>query len=160
MSALRNVAIDWYRWVFGAPAGSDIRDEGLDCVLDGNSAVAFSEAAIATHAVLGGAAPTAEADSVWLGQLENTATNLFGEPLSAQTAEGPRGIVAAATGLALAGRRATAFLSGSDIGAVQDLLTSAAGKHVPLVLHVGSRAAASHGLVPPRSVARASLSPG
>ena len=145
MSALRNIAIDWYRWVFGAPAGSDIRDEGLDCVLDGNSAVALSEAAIATHAVLGGAEPAAEADAVWLGQLEHTATNLFGEPLSAQAADGPRGIVAAATGLALAGRRTTAFLSGSDVGAVQDLLMSAAGKHVPLVLHVGSRAAAAHG---------------
>jgi pyruvate-ferredoxin/flavodoxin oxidoreductase len=145
MSGLRNIAIDWYRWVFGAPAGSDIRDEGLDCVLDGNSAVALSEAAIATHAVLGGAAPTTEAGDVWLGQLENTATNLFGEPLSAQTVEGPRGIVAAATGLALAGRRATAFLSGSDVGAVQDLLVSAAGKHVPLVLHIGTRAAAAHG---------------
>ena len=54
MSALRNVAIDWYRKVFGAPAGSDIRDEGLDCVLDGNAAIALTEAGIATHAVLGG----------------------------------------------------------------------------------------------------------
>ena len=121
MSALRNLAIDWYRKAFGAPAGSDIRDEGLDCVLDGNSAVALSEAAIATHAVLGGAAPAADADAVWLNQLDHGATNLFGEPLSAQTAEGPRGIVAAATGLALAGRRATAFLSGSEVAAVQDL---------------------------------------
>ncbi len=145
MSALRKLAIDWYRKAFGAPAGSDIRDEGLDCVLDGNSAVALSEAAIATHAVLGGGDPAADADAVWLGQIEDGATNLFGEALSAQTAEGPRGIVAAATGLALAGRRATAFLSGSDIGAAQDLLISAAGKHVPLVLHVGSRAAAAHG---------------
>ena len=145
MSALRNLAIDWYRKAFGAPAGSDIRDEGLDCVLDGNSAVALSEAAIATHAVLGGAAPAADADAVWLNQLDHGATNLFGEPLSAQTAEGPRGIVAAATGLALAGRRATAFLSGSEVAAVQDLLLSAAGKHVPLVMHVGSRAAAAHG---------------
>ena len=145
MSALRNIAIDWYRKVFGAPAGSDIREEGLDCVLDGNSAVALSEAAIATHAVLGGSAPATEAAAVWLRQVEHGATNLYSEPLSAQTADGPRGVVAAATGLALAGRRATAFLSGSDIGAAQDLLMSAAGKHVPLVLHVDSRAAAAHG---------------
>ena len=145
MPALRNIAIRWYREVFGAPAGSDIRDEGLDCVLDGNSAVALSEAGIATHAVLGGSSPCAEADAVWLGELEHGATNLFGEALSAQTTEGPRGIIAAATGLALAGRRATAFLSGTDIAAAQDLLISAAGKHVPLVLHVGTRAAVAHG---------------
>ena len=43
MSALRNAAIHWYRKVFGAPAGSDIRDEGLDCVLDGNTAVELAE---------------------------------------------------------------------------------------------------------------------
>ena len=48
-------------------------------------------------------------------------------------------------GLALAGRRATAFLSGTDIAAAQDLLISAAGKHAPLVLHLGTRAAAAHG---------------
>ena len=145
MSALRNVAIQWYRKVFGAPPGSDIREQGLDCVLDGNSAVALSEAAIATHAVLGGSLPLAEADAIWQNQLDHGATNLFGEPLSAQNAEGPRGVVAAATGLALAGRRATAFLSGSDIGAAQDLLIAAAGKHVPLVLHVDARTAAAHG---------------
>ena len=45
----------------------------------------------------------------------------------------------------LAGRRATAFLSGTDIAAAQDLLISAAGKHAPLVLHLGTRAAAAHG---------------
>jgi len=145
MSGLRTMAIHWYRKVFGAPAGSDIRDEGLDTVLDGNSAVALSEAGIAGHAVLGGSFPSADADSVWLGELEHGNTNLFGEALAAQSAEGPRGIVAAATGLALAGRRATAFLSGPDIAAAQDLLVSAAGKHAPLVLHLGTRAAAGHG---------------
>jgi len=145
MPGLRSVAIRWYRKVFGAPAGSDIRDEGLDTVLDGNSAVALSEAGIASHAVLGGSFPAADTDSVWLGELEHGDTNLFGEALSAQTTEGPRGIVAATTGLALAGRRATAFLSGTDIAAAQDLLISAAGKHAPLVMHVGTRAAAAHG---------------
>jgi len=145
MPALRDIAIRWYREVFGAPAGSDIREEGLDCVLEGNSAVALSEAGIASHAVLGGSLPSLDADAVWLGELEHGGTNLFGEALSAQTTEGPRGVIAAATGLALAGRRATAFLSGTDIAAAQDLLISAAGKHVPLVLHVGTRAAVAHG---------------
>ena len=145
MTDLRARAIHWYRKVFGAPAGSDIRDEGLDTVLDGNSAVALSEASIAGHAVLGGSFPSADADSVWLGELEHGNTNLFGETLSAQTAEGPRGIVAAATGLALAGRRVTAFLSGPDLAAAQDLLISAAGKHVPLVLHLGTRTTTAHG---------------
>ncbi len=145
MTSLRSRAIHWYRRVFGAPADSDIRNEGLETVLDGNSAVALTEASISSHAVLGGSFPSGDADPVWLGELAHGNTNLFGDAMSAQTAEGPRGIVAAATGLALAGRRATAFLSGPDLSAAQDLLISAAGKHVPLVLHVGTRAAAAHG---------------
>ena len=147
MATLRNTAIRWYRKVFGAPAGSDIREEGLATVLDGNTAVTLSEAGIATHAVLGGGAPMNAADAVWLGEVAH-GTNLFGQALAAQTAEGPRGIVAAATGIGLAGCRATAFLSGPDVAAAQDLLISAAGKHVPLVLHVGARAAAAHGSAP------------
>ena len=145
MPGMRDIAIHWYRKVFGAPRGSDIREEGLDTVLDGNSAVALSEAAIASHAVLGGSPPIADADSVWLTELERGGTNLFGEALASQTTEGPRGIVAAATGLALAGRRTTAFVSGTDIAAAQDLLISAAGKHAPLVLHLGTRAVPAHG---------------
>jgi pyruvate-ferredoxin/flavodoxin oxidoreductase len=113
MAGLRNFAIQWYRKAFGAPAGSDIREEGLDTVLDGNTAVALSESAIASHPI--------------------------------QAAEGPRGVVAAATGLALAGRRATAFLTGTELAATQDLLSSAAGKHAPLVLHLCSRAVTAHG---------------
>ena len=111
----------------------------------GNTAVALSEAAMASHAVLGGTSPVSQADSVWLREVERGGTNLFGETLSADAADGPRGIVAAATGLALAGRRATAFLSGPDVAAAQDLLLSAAGKHAPLVLHLGTRAATAHG---------------
>ena len=143
--SLRDIAIRWYRKTFGAPAGSDIKDEGLDTVLDGNSAVALSEAGFAGHAVLGGSFPSDESDAVWLAELEHGNTNLFGEALSTQTAEGPRGTIAAATGLALSGRRTTAFLSGPDLAAAQDLLVSAAGKHAPLVLHLGTRAAAAHG---------------
>ena len=145
MQTLRTMAIHWYRKVFGAPPGTDIREEGLSTVLDGNSAVALSEASIAGYAVLGGSMPSSDAERVWRSQIEHGRANLYGEPLAAQAAEGPHGMVAAATGLALAGRRATAFLSGPDVAAAQDLLMSAAGKHAPLVLHLGTRAAAAHG---------------
>jgi pyruvate-ferredoxin/flavodoxin oxidoreductase len=145
MASLRHVAIHWYRKVFGAPAGSDIREEVLETVLDGKSAVALTEAGIPSHAVLGCSFPAGDADTVWLEELGQGNTNLYGEALAAQTTEGPRGVVAAATGLAMAGRRATAFLSGQDIAAAQDLLISAAGKHAPVVLHLGTRATAAHG---------------
>ncbi|MDP6674816.1 MAG: 4Fe-4S binding protein, partial [Gammaproteobacteria bacterium] len=145
MPSLTNTAIRLYRRVFGAPPGSGLTAEGLDTALDGNNACALAEASIAQHAVLGGSFPAGDADSNWLSELEGGAANLYGAMLSAQSAEGPRGIVAAATGLALSGRRATAFLSGPDIAAVQDLLVSAAGQHAPLVAHLSNRALAAHG---------------
>ena len=111
---LRDFAIKWYRKAFGAPSGTDIRDEGLDTVMDGNSAVEFCESAM--------------------------------ETLVAEVAEGPRGIVATATGLALAGRRATAFLSGPDLAAAQDLLLSAAGKHRAPLLRPSADATAENQL--------------
>lgn len=113
MASLRDMAIEWYGRTFGAPAGSDVRDEGFTAVLDGNTAVHVSETAMASQKV--------------------------------DDDDGPRGIVAEASGLALAGRRATAFLSGQDLAAVQDLLVAAAGKHAPLVLHVASQSASAHG---------------
>ncbi|MBT8081367.1 MAG: pyruvate ferredoxin oxidoreductase [Gammaproteobacteria bacterium] len=113
MAGLRDIAIQWYRRAFGAPAGSDIRDEGFTTVLDGNGAVGLSETAMSSRAVT--------------------------------DAEGPRGVLAAATGLTLAGHRATAYLSGHEIAAVQDLLVSAAGRHAPLVVHLATRSAAAHG---------------
>jgi len=145
MPSLTNTAIRLYRRVFGAPPGSGLTAEGLDTALDGNNAIALAEASIAQHAVLGGSFPAGDADSNWLSELEGGAANLYGAMLAAQSAEGPRGIVAAATGLTLSGRRATAFLSGPDIATVQDLLISAAGQHVPLVMHLSNRALAAHG---------------
>ena len=136
-------AIRLYRTLFGAPPGSTLAEEGVDAVLDGNSAVALSEAMITQDAVLGGSFPSAGADIAWRSQ--SGGVNLFGASLAAQQSEGPRGAVAAAMGLALAGRRVTGFLSGPDIAAVQDLLVSAAGRNLPMVLHLSNRALAAHG---------------
>ncbi|HJN51034.1 MAG: hypothetical protein QGI68_18565 [Pseudomonadales bacterium] len=143
MPDLTTTAIRLYRTLFGAPPGSTLAEEGVDTVLDGNSAVALSEAMIAQDAVMGGSFPTGSADLAW--RSESGGANLFGGSLAAHQAEGPRGAVAAAIGLALAGRRVTSFLSGPDIGAVQDLLVSAAGRNLPIVLHLSNRAMAAHG---------------
>lgn len=44
--------------------------------------------------------------------------------------------MAAAMGLSLAGERTTLFISGADLGAMPDLLTSAVERHLPLVIHM------------------------
>lgn len=143
MPDLTTTAIRLYRALFGAPPGSTLAEEGVDTVLDGNSAVALSEAMIAQDAVMGGSFPAAAADVAWRSQ--SGGVNLFGGSLAAHQAEGPRGAVAAAIGLALAGRRVTSFLSGPDLASVQDLLVSAAGRNLPMVLHLSNRALAAHG---------------
>ncbi len=143
MPSLSDAAVRLYRRVFGAPPGASLSAEGLEVVLDGNDAVAVAEAGIAQHVVLGGSFPAGGA-SAWSAEFAGPA-NLHGTALSAGSAQGPRSVIAAATGLALAGRRATAFLSGPDVAAAQDLLAAAAGRHAPLVLHLTNRALAAHG---------------
>ena len=55
-----------------------------------------------------------------------------------------RGALAAAIGLSMSGTRATAFLSSPDLMKVQDLLISAVGRHLPLVLHLTNRTISGH----------------
>ena len=55
-----------------------------------------------------------------------------------------RGAIAAAIGLSMSGTRATAFLSSPDLMKTQDLLVTAVGRHLPLVLHLSNRTIAGH----------------
>jgi len=60
------------------------------------------------------------------------------------TEQDARGAMAAAIGLSMSGTRATAFLSSPDLMQVQDLLVTAVGRHLPLVLHLSNRTIAGH----------------
>ena len=113
-------------------------------VLDGMSAVALTEASIAQSAALGAGFPAAAAARLFQRQQAQRNVNEFGEPLTGVDASGPRSALATALGLSLAGERASAFLSGPDLIAAQDLLASAAGRHLPLVIHLACRAVAGH----------------
>jgi pyruvate-ferredoxin/flavodoxin oxidoreductase len=66
------------------------------------------------------------------------ARNAFGRPLREEIGTGTRGSVAVATGMALSGLRATAFLAGDELVSGQDDLCAAAQRLVPLVLHVSN----------------------
>lgn len=114
------------------------------CVLDGNTAVAVTEACIGEALGLGGSFPVGGAEAAWQTELRRERVNLHGDVLCAQTMDGARGALAAAMGGAMAGRRAAAFLSGPDLATVQDLMVMAAGRHLPLVVHLANRAMASH----------------
>jgi len=143
MPNLSNTAVRLYRKLFGSAIHHV--EGGEQSLLDGNSAVAITEAMVADAAALGGSFPAEGAELAWRSESQRRTRNHFGHTLHTHKAEGPRGALAAAIGLAMAGRRATTFLSGPDIASVQDLLKQAAGRNLPLVIHLDSRALNSHG---------------
>ncbi len=117
---------------------------GAPVALDGVSAVASLEARIADVAGLGASYPSALAARVWDRHAADQPLNLSGVPPASIAADGPRTALASATGAALAGRRASVFLSGPDLMQCRDLLEQAAGRRVPLVVHTVLRAPGAH----------------
>lgn len=141
MPMLNDIAIRLYRRLFAkAGAGTDL---SADTVLDGNSAAALAEAGVCSAAAVTGNGPAAE--TLWRQLVWQGDTNVFGEPLQTLESEGPRGAIAAASGLTLAGCRATVFLSGSDLAGCDDLLRGAVGRHLPLVVHMVNQATPAQG---------------
>jgi pyruvate-ferredoxin/flavodoxin oxidoreductase len=138
------MAMRLYRRLFANKAVS-LPEDGVETVLDGNSAVAVTEAGIAEGAALGTSFPSGNANLAWRSEQEQRKSNAFGELLATWDAEGGRGSLAAAMGLAMSGQRATAFLSGQDLASSLDLLKSATGRHLPLVAHLENRALAAQG---------------
>jgi len=145
MPSFTETAIKLYRRMFGTPAMAGQLPDGIETVLDGNTAVAITEACIADTAAFGSGFPGNSAGVAWQSEQQRSGNNMFGGLLHSQDAESPRGALAAATGLAMAGQRATVFLDSQELAAAQDLLVSCAGRHLPLVLHLSNRALATGG---------------
>ena len=107
MPELNSMAMRLYRRLFAGKAAS-LPEDGVDAVLDGSSAVAVTEAGIAEGAALGSSFPAAGSDLAWRSEQEQRKSNAFGELLATWDAEGGRGSLAAAMGLAMAGQRQVA----------------------------------------------------
>ncbi len=142
MPSFASSALRLLRQVLGTSSRIQGPYAGTPAALDGNTAIAVTEAGIGDGAGLGASFPADTAALAWRAEQQRLGVNLMGEPLTGINAEGPRGALAAAIGLSLSGSRACAFLSGPDLATAQDLLTSAAGRHLPLVVHLGNRALA------------------
>ncbi|MCP4042883.1 MAG: hypothetical protein GY731_13155, partial [Gammaproteobacteria bacterium] len=65
MPSISNTAIRLYRRLFGVPDGYERKDSGVETVLDGNGAVAITEAGISEVAAHGGTFPADGADLAW-----------------------------------------------------------------------------------------------
>ncbi len=144
MPSFANSALRLLRRLLGAPTRAAGPYAGELTALDGNTAVAVTEAAIGELAALGASFPADAADAAWRTEQLRHGRNLLGTPLGTQGAESPRGALAGALGLAMGGIRATAFLAAPDLSAAQDLLRLAAGRRLPLVIHLDNRALPGH----------------
>ncbi len=133
-----------YRRLFGTTTGNEPLHSGVETVLDGSTAVAVTEACIAEASGPGGSFPADLATRIWETERDRQKTNFFGEALTSLDAAEPRGALASVMGSSLSGLRAATFVSGPDLIRVHDLLRIAAGRHAPLVVHVGARAADAH----------------
>lgn len=112
-------------------------------VVDGNTAVALVEASFCEVAGLSASFPADGAARAWKAHEAREHINCFGSRLMSLETDGPRGALAAAMGLAMTGTRATTFLSGPDLVSAQDLLVMAAGRHLPLIVHLCNRTLAA-----------------
>lgn len=125
-------------------SGGPAPHAGKPRALDGLSAVASVEARICDVAGLGASYPASLGARVWESHRTHAPINAFGAPLASVGADGPRGALSAAIGASLGGQRATVFLSGPDLAHCRDLITQAAGRRAPLVIHAALRATAGH----------------
>ncbi|MBT3219382.1 MAG: hypothetical protein HN348_09850, partial [Proteobacteria bacterium] len=112
MSRLANL----FRSLFGSSSAGDPTHPGTSATLNGNDAVAITEAAISQVTALGGPAQDQTLMLAWeAAAKEQHGLNLLGEPLGAVGTPGARGALAAAMGATLGGARSTAFLLGDDL---------------------------------------------
>ncbi|MBI2375785.1 MAG: hypothetical protein HYV07_17445 [Deltaproteobacteria bacterium] len=138
MSSWSLSAAKWVKQLFSNAPQSRFAGEPMLAV--GDHALVATEVLISTaihHATSEGSARH-RPDGIEL-------LNAFGAPVEERFVESPRGAMAAASGVALSGHRASAFLPGDRLAQIQDQLFAAVGHRVPIVVHADGRAVARHG---------------
>lgn len=141
MSNLANHFVDTVSQLLGKLFTSkDQIASGINTALDGNTAIAITEASISEAAGLGASFPANCTEATWINEQQRLKTNVFGGTLSHISTQESRAAFAAAIGQSLSGLRSTSFMSGPDLANAQDLLSSAIGHHLPLIIHLYNRA--------------------
>jgi pyruvate-ferredoxin/flavodoxin oxidoreductase len=110
---------------------------GTPAVLPVEQALAALEAQLCEGVVLPGGEPLSAALAARRELPGPPAQNVFGRPVQEESAAGAGERTSIATGMALAGLRATAFLGGEELISSHQALRGCAERLAPLVLHVG-----------------------
>jgi len=117
---------------------------GTPAVLPVEQALALLEAQLCEGVVCRGGEPLSAALAARTELPGPPPRNAFGRMVQEETAAGASEAASVATGMALAGLRATAFLSGEELISSHEALRGCAERLAPLVLHV-SCGEAGHG---------------
>ena len=144
MPSFASTALRLLRQILGSPSHDPGPYAGRVTALDGSTAVAVTEAGVSEGAGLGATYPADAVDLAWRAEQLRIAADPDRPRSANELAGGPRGALATAIGLSLSGNRATTFLSSADLASAQDLLANAAGRHLPLVVHLCNRALDGH----------------
>jgi pyruvate-ferredoxin/flavodoxin oxidoreductase len=126
--------VGWLSRLWRGPGEGREPAPGSEVLLPLEEALGELESLLCAGAVHWPAAP-ASAAAARRAERGRPSRNAFGQALEEEVASGPAGVVALATGMALAGLRATAFLRGDQLPAAHAALADAAERRVPLVLH-------------------------
>jgi pyruvate-ferredoxin/flavodoxin oxidoreductase len=129
-------AIGWLQGLFGGGAAEPPQWSGEATLTTGRRALVAAEA-MACDALCRVADES--------GPTDRSVVNAFGEQVGVTESAGAHGVVATASGLALAGRRVAGFVPDDQIPDLQDLLAAAAGRRLPLVLHAAVESVRGNG---------------
>ncbi len=119
---------------------------GVPVTCDGAEAVVHVEIAVCHGS---GAYPITSSTTMGSGfnaAVSNGNTNLWGDPLIFMEPESEHSSASFCEGFALAGGRVTNFTSGQGLVLMKEVLYTIAGKRLPVVFNIGSRALTSHSL--------------
>src|SRR2546426_2054192 len=127
-------------------APSKFQYPGIPTTCDGAEAVVHVEINVAQAA---GAYPITSATTMgggFNGAVMNGQTNLWGDSLLFFEPESEHSAASVCEGFALAGGRVTNFTSGQGLVLMKEVLYTIAGKRLPVLMNIGSRALTSQGL--------------
>ncbi len=128
------------------PAEEKFQYPGIPTTCDGSEAVVHVETAIC-HGT--GAYPITSSTTMGAGfnaAVANGETNLWGSSLIFMEPESEHSSASFCEGFALAGGRVTNFTSGQGLVLMKEVLYTIAGKRLPVVFSIGSRALTSQSL--------------
>ncbi len=117
-----------------------VKYPGQPAAMDGNTAVICCERESSDAAGAYPITPSTQMGEYWAEAAAAGHVNVSGRPLIFVEPEGEHAAAAVTAGMSMTGLRAANFSSGQGIAYMHESLYAAAGKRLPYVLNIGSRA--------------------